>query len=175
MELAYPPKFLTDLYFKWARTVDPLLYDNPMWWQVMEWVNLLALMPFSIIAMAGFLAKWSWIRMPAIILSSCTGYSVLLCIFSSIYGPSPTPDIVLYIMIYGPYLVFPAIVIWRVRRENPFDGRMCAWEVAVLTLLSLLTFACFFTYVLKWFAVHEPAQLAAIGLGGVTEMLANLP
>lgn len=32
--LAYPPKFLTDLYFQWARTVDPLLYSNPVWWCV---------------------------------------------------------------------------------------------------------------------------------------------
>lgn len=32
MTLVYPPKVLTDLYFKWARTVDPLLYDNPVWW-----------------------------------------------------------------------------------------------------------------------------------------------
>jgi hypothetical protein len=34
MELVYPPKFLTDLYFRWARTVDPLLYANPVWWSV---------------------------------------------------------------------------------------------------------------------------------------------
>lgn len=34
MTLLYPPKFLTDIYFKWARTVDPLLYENPVWWCV---------------------------------------------------------------------------------------------------------------------------------------------
>jgi hypothetical protein len=32
--LMYPPKVLTDLYFRWAETVDPLLYSNPVWWQV---------------------------------------------------------------------------------------------------------------------------------------------
>lgn len=25
-------QILTDVYFKWARTVDPLLYANPVWW-----------------------------------------------------------------------------------------------------------------------------------------------
>lgn len=32
MTLAYPPKALTDVYFLWAETVDPLLYANPIWW-----------------------------------------------------------------------------------------------------------------------------------------------
>lgn len=31
-DLLWPPKVLTDVYFKWARTVDPLLYANPVWW-----------------------------------------------------------------------------------------------------------------------------------------------
>ena len=33
MVLAWPPRALTDVYFKWARTVDPLLHANPMFWQ----------------------------------------------------------------------------------------------------------------------------------------------
>jgi hypothetical protein len=34
MKLLYPPKFLTDIYFLWAESVDPLLYQNPVWWYV---------------------------------------------------------------------------------------------------------------------------------------------
>lgn len=30
----WPPPVLTHLYYRWARTVDPLLYENPVWWQV---------------------------------------------------------------------------------------------------------------------------------------------
>lgn len=33
-DLVWPPKILTDVYFRWARTVDPLLYQNPVWWCV---------------------------------------------------------------------------------------------------------------------------------------------
>lgn len=47
-------RVLSDLYFKWARTVDPLLYENPIWWQCIEWMNLCFLMPFSILALWAF-------------------------------------------------------------------------------------------------------------------------
>lgn len=36
MNLAYPPKAITWAYFRWARSVDPLLYLNPVWWQAIE-------------------------------------------------------------------------------------------------------------------------------------------
>jgi hypothetical protein len=55
VEMAWPPKILSYLYFRWARTVDPLLYENPIWWQCIEWVNLLCLMPFSLLAIYAFI------------------------------------------------------------------------------------------------------------------------
>lgn len=83
MELAYPPKVLTDVYFKWARSVDPLLYTNPIWWQCIEWVNLLVLTPFCIFAVPGFLKGANWVRIPAIVISSFTPYSLVLCMGST--------------------------------------------------------------------------------------------
>jgi len=80
----YPPKFLTDLYFKWARSVDPLLYENPMWWQSIEWVNLLFLMPFSVVAIIGFPLGWNWLRNWGIISSAFTFYSLVVIIAESL-------------------------------------------------------------------------------------------
>lgn len=66
MELVYPPKVITWAYFRWARSVDPLLYLNPVWWQAIEWVNLCVLTPFAMIASIAFLRGWSWVRIPAV-------------------------------------------------------------------------------------------------------------
>lgn len=81
----YPPKFLTDLYFKWARTVDPLLYENPMWWQAIEWVNLLVLTPYALLAVIGFPLGWRWLRNPGMIVSSFTAYSLAAIIPATLY------------------------------------------------------------------------------------------
>lgn len=48
--------------------------------QCIEWVNLLCLTPFAFIAVLGFLRGWNWLRLPAIIVSSFTFYSLILCI-----------------------------------------------------------------------------------------------
>lgn len=79
MTLAYPPRVLTTVYFRWGRTVDPLLYTNPVWWQCIEWVNMLVLTPFALVASIGFLRGWAWLRMPAVVVSSFTPYSLVLC------------------------------------------------------------------------------------------------
>lgn len=47
VNMVWPPPVLTDIYFRWARTVDPLLYKNPMFWQVRNSpLLLLPLLPF---------------------------------------------------------------------------------------------------------------------------------
>lgn len=79
MTLAYPPRVLTDVYFKWGRTVDPLLYMNPVWWQCIEWVNLLCLTPFAFVAVYGFWRGANWVRIPAIVVSAFTTYSLVIC------------------------------------------------------------------------------------------------
>lgn len=156
MTLLWPPRVLTQLYFHWAETVDPLLYQNPVWWcvphffsrlaadaaphpqaaaerklrrdlvlfaadsaaaaeagaerrsngcpipllppirpvrgnalfspsalfrrQCIEWVNLLVLTPFAFVGVVAFLRGSSWVRIPAIVVSSFTLYSLILCI-----------------------------------------------------------------------------------------------
>ena len=103
MNLVYPPKALTWAYFRWARSVDPLLHLNPIWWQAIEWVNMLCLTPFAMIASIAFLRGSNQIRLPAvsliiirstlialyppshtsalqIIISSFTLYSLIVCI-----------------------------------------------------------------------------------------------
>ena len=67
------------MYFKWARTVDPLLHANPMFWQCIEWVNMLCLTPFALVAIVGVLRGVAWVRVPAIVVSSFTHYSLILC------------------------------------------------------------------------------------------------
>ena len=84
--LIFPPRVLSYFYFRWARTADPLLFQNPIWWQCIEWVNLLCLMPFSAWALFAFARGDNSVRLPAIIVSAFTFYSLILCIGSSLFG-----------------------------------------------------------------------------------------
>lgn len=80
----WPPPVLTYLYYRWARTVDPLLYLNPIWWQCIEWVNLCCLMPFSVYAGYAFAVGQRAVTKPAFIVQAFTFYSLIMCIGSTL-------------------------------------------------------------------------------------------
>jgi hypothetical protein len=151
MTLKYPPKFLTDLYFQWARTIDPLLYDNPLYWQVMEWVNILVLMPTSAYFIVAFLRGWNSARNAVLITASFTFYSLLICIGCTFFGPTPSPNPSIFLGLYVPYLLFPIFAIARVWHDAPFSRPLHGGVAATLTVAILATFTLYFTYTLKWF------------------------
>jgi len=159
--MLWPPKVLTKIYFAWARTVDPLLYENPLFWQCIEWMNLLTLMPMSIIAFIGFLRGWNWIRMPAVITSSFTFYSLVICMGTTLFGSNRSNDTDMFIAIYSPFLIVPACVIWRLWEERPFAASGVAlnpkrsnaklWIDKVVLSLMAVTLTIYFVYVFIWF------------------------
>jgi len=154
VNMVWPPRFLTDMYFRWARAIDPLLYINPLYWQIMEWINLLGLMPFSICALWGFVRGSNWIRLPAIITSSWTWYSLMICIGCTLYGKDKSPDQVMFLAIYIPYLLFPLCVIWRMWEEKPFSAKtlrnrsLVQRAVDMIVLVGMLVmFYFYFLYI----------------------------
>jgi len=156
--LYIPPHFLSYLYFRWARTADPLLYQNPIWWQCIEWVNLLCLMPFSLVALRAFYVGNNNIRLPAIIVSSFTFYSLILCIGSSLFGDEPSkvsanPEI--FFFIYVPYMLFPMIVVARLWGEKPFSQKLNATLDFTLKAMCALIFSSFGAAGLAWYLKCE--------------------
>jgi hypothetical protein len=160
MTLMYPPKVLTDIYFLWARTIDPLLYSSEMWWQAMEWVNMFFLMPFSAIAIVGFVRGWNWMRTPSIIISSWTIYSLILCLAATLWGDNRTPDVPMFLAVYVPFLILPMCVIWRMWHDKPFNVEVIVSRNVVLTLLVWLTMLCtffvYFYYIGIWLRRYTP-------------------
>jgi len=109
--LAYPPAAVTWAYFRWARTVDPLLYLNPVWWQAIEWVNMLCLTPFAMYASIAFIRGWNSARMPAVRVS-CVHAMVLR------RQPSDAPG-----LRADCHLFLHALLPDRVHRRDPVSVR----------------------------------------------------
>jgi EXPERA (EXPanded EBP superfamily) len=133
-----------------------------MYWQVIEWINMFCLTPYGFVIIAGFVLGWNRIRMPTVVVSSFTFYSLCICIGCTLFGDSPSPDVPMFLAIYVPYLVFPLTTIWRLWDEKPFSESSFKaprhWFRKLLdffnVIVMLITFAVYFYYIVRWFRLH---------------------
>ena len=81
-------------------------------------------------------------------------YSVVLCIFATVYGENRSPDIPMFLGVYVPYIIFPILVIIRNWSEKPFTTPMGGLRASFIGFVGTATFAVFLSYSLKWFFIH---------------------
>jgi len=175
--LVFPPRWLSYYYFRWARTADPLLYQNPIWWQCIEWVNLLCLMPFAALAIPAFARGDNRVALPAVVVSSFTFYSLILCIGASLFGDEPgkvSPQKGIFFFIYVPYLLFPAVVVARLAWagiDAPFSRALPPAAERALIASASAIFASFAAAGVVWYlrceAGTDAQNLAACPLVGL--------
>lgn len=106
----------------------------------------------------GFLRGASWVRIPAIVISSFTFYSLILCIGTTLFGPVKSADPGTFTGIYIIYLTQPAVVIARLWADKPF-ARISPTANAILVFLTFVNLAVFASYIIKWFVLYEPGML----------------
>lgn len=155
----WPPALLSRIYLSWARNVDPVLYQNPVFFQAMEWFNLLILMPFSLYAIYVFVRGRGAIRKAAFITQAFTFYSVVLCTAAALWGDNPSKEPASFLLVYLPFLVFPGIVVGRLWEEDPFSEAVC-WERRrrhlVLFVLGLVTIVVTGFAAIRWLVLNRP-------------------
>lgn len=76
------------------------------------------------------------------------------------YGPEKSADPSTFTGIYVIYLTQPAVVIARLWADKPF-ARLSGAANALWSFLTLANLAVFFSYVLKWFVLHQAHWLPA--------------
>jgi hypothetical protein len=155
--------------------------------QAIEWMNLCILTPAALLFPYFLLRGNESVRIPAIVVSAFTTYSLVICIGATLFGPDKSADpstftgthahtlpaIVThhrchcYVAmppdaagIYLIYLLQPYVVIARFWSDAPFRSISPAFN-GTLVLLTSLNFAVFFTYVLKWFVLYQPEVFPA--------------
>lgn len=74
----------------------------------------------------------------------------------------PSNDPSTFTGIYIMYLTQPLVVIARLYHDRPFSTRLSSAWNSVLYFATLLNFAVFFSYVLKWFVLYMPSYVPAV-------------
>jgi len=115
----WPPAPLVDLIHWWGNTYDPLLMARPPFWRMTIWIDVIAFGPFYFAALYAFIKGRNWIRVPALVWSGLMLANVLILMMEERYGQWPAPNFGIVLLANLSWLLFPLLMIWRMRRE-PF-------------------------------------------------------
>jgi len=118
---AWPPRLIVDLGHWWGATFDPLLNARPVWWRATIWIDAVLFGPYYALAIYAFLRSRNWIRIPSIMYASIMLTNVTIILSEEIWGPHATPHLASVIGANAAWVVAPALIIWRMRRE-PFPA-----------------------------------------------------
>jgi hypothetical protein len=117
----WPPAPMVDLIHWYGRTYDPLLMARPPFWQATMWIDVLLFGPFYLAAIYAFIRGRNWIRVPALVWSGMMMSNVLIILMDEWYGVTPAPNYWFVVGLNLPWLLLPLAVIWRMRRDQPFN------------------------------------------------------
>jgi hypothetical protein len=122
----WPPAPLLALVHWWERSFDPLLLARPAWYRATIWLDVLAFGPFYAAAIYAFVRGREWIRLPAVIWGAMLFTNVFIILFDELKGIHATPAPAVVVAANAPWLVIPAVVIWRVARRPLLFAREAA-------------------------------------------------
>jgi len=119
---SWPPQVVYDWFHWWVESCDLVLKDNAIWAKALAAISPLLYFPFYLVAAAAFVYGYNWIRVPCIIWASWMILTLYIITAEQYWGMLPSPNITLYWAGYGPYMAVPFLVLYRMRKHNPFNS-----------------------------------------------------
>ncbi|MEN3304186.1 MAG: hypothetical protein V7603_388 [Micromonosporaceae bacterium] len=122
----WPPAPVIDLVHWYGNHYDPLLMARPPFWRMTIWIDVIFFGPFYLAAAYAFLRGRNWIRVPALVWSGTMLANVLILLMEERYGPWASPHFPMVLSANLTWLLLPFAVIWRLRRDRPFEARVAS-------------------------------------------------
>lgn len=116
----WPPPAAIDLIHWYGNQFDPLLLARPPFWRMTIWIDVLFFGPFYFFALYAFIRGRDWIRVPALVWSGTMLANVLIILMEERYGVTPPPSFATVVLFNLSWLLFPILMIIRMRRDRPF-------------------------------------------------------
>ena len=102
------------------REIRPLLYERPVWYTTIVWIDQVVYGPFYIAALYAFWKGKEWIRNWSIIWAAVMLATVTIILGEEIAGPFATDHLPLVLATNAGWLIVPIWVLIRMWREHPF-------------------------------------------------------
>lgn len=120
------PNILVQWNYWYASNFDPLYRSHPVWLRFISGTSAFVYVAFYVLLILAIVRRWNWIQLPSVIYAtmiiSLTGIPIFgVEFFGSAAERTPNPAVFLAFNL--PYIVFPLLLLIRMRKPLPFTRR----------------------------------------------------
>lgn len=96
--------------------------DTPLWLRIMCGIDAFVFGPFYLVLIYALVRRRSWIRVPALLYGAAIVYSTAVYFGYEILDPANRAEanLVAVFLVNIPFTIVPLLLIWRMRRRQPF-------------------------------------------------------
>jgi hypothetical protein len=120
------PNLLVQWNYWYASNFDPLYQSHPVWLRFISGTSAFVYVAFYVLLILAIVRRWNWIQLPSVIYATMiialTGIPIFgVEFFGSAAERTPNPGVFLAFNL--PYIVFPLLLLLRMRKPLPFTRR----------------------------------------------------
>ena len=120
------PNLLVQWNYTYSSNFDPLYQSHPLWLRFISGTSAFGYIAFYIVLIVSIVRGWNWIQLPSVIYATMIISLTAIPIFGvEFFGPvgQRTPHPLIFLLYNGPYVLFPLLLLIRMRKPLPFTRR----------------------------------------------------
>ena len=125
-QVAHSSNILVQLNYTYSSQNDPLYQAHPVWLRFISGTSAFVYVWFYVILIISLIKGWNRIQIFAVIYATMIISLTAIPIFGDeFFGPAAdrTPNPGMFLLYNGPYVLFPLILLLRMRKPLPFQRK----------------------------------------------------
>lgn len=122
-QVANSPNILVQWNYTYSSNFDPLYQSHPLWLRFISGTSAFVYVGFYVLLIISLAKGFNWIQLYCVIYATMIIALTGIPIFGvEFFGPlgQRTPHPVIFLLYNGPYILFPLLLLIRMRKPLPF-------------------------------------------------------
>ncbi|MGB5810071.1 MAG: emopamil-binding family protein [Polyangiales bacterium] len=111
-------------WYWYAHSFDPIFLDTPLWLRIMCTIDAYVFGIFYLVLIYALVRERNWIRVPALLYGTAIVYSTVVYFGYEFLDPAnrAQANLLMVFLVNIPYTLVPLLLMWRMRRPQPFTN-----------------------------------------------------